>query len=98
VRADSSVSLHGVTDAAPGRGSGFESPPPPAKQSLPLPGVVTVGGGGEAASGGLGLFFFGIAGLLVLASLAVSGMSWALGATVRLPMPMPFISLLERPG
>jgi hypothetical protein len=90
--------LHGVSGRALGRGSGFVGAPPPARQTVPLPAVSAFGGGGEAASGGLGLFFFGIAGLLVFSSLAVLGMSWALGATMRLPSPQPFICLLERPG
>jgi hypothetical protein len=56
-------------------------------------------GGAEAASGGLGsFFFFGVAALLALAALVVPGVIWTLATTARPVPPRPFLCLLERPG
>jgi len=56
-------------------------------------------GGAEAASGGLGFFFFfGVAALLALAALVVPRVIWTLAATPRPVSPRPFLCLLERPG
>jgi hypothetical protein len=55
-------------------------------------------GGAEAASGGLGFFFFGVAALLALAALVVPSVIWTLATTPRPVPPRPFLCLLERPG
>jgi hypothetical protein len=78
--------------------SGLEGAPPWTNGPvIPLPATAPAGGGG-AANGGFGLYFFGIPALLALAFLVAPRLAWTLRTTVRLIRPQPFLSLLERPG
>jgi hypothetical protein len=61
------------------------------------PATGAYGGGGEAATGGVG-FFFGIAALLALAYLIVARLIWRIRSIVRVTAPQPYLCLQERPG
>jgi hypothetical protein len=67
------------------------------RPSVPLPGQAAFGGG-DAASGGLGLFFFGAAALIAMLIVVAPGMTWALVSPTQPAAAQPFLSLLERPG
>jgi hypothetical protein len=62
------------------------------------PATGAYGTGGGAATGGLGIFFFGIAALLALAGLIVPRLIWRLGTTAPPAVAPPFLALQERPG
>jgi hypothetical protein len=96
-QADSSILSH-VTNDVLAYGKTLRSESPLSNPSVPVPDTGALGTGGDAASGGLGLSFVGIAALVALAFLAAPRMIWALRTTRRLAAPQPFLSLLERPG
>ncbi|MGZ4172165.1 MAG: hypothetical protein ACXVRN_12440, partial [Solirubrobacteraceae bacterium] len=75
------------------RDNGMRLPRP----SVPLPDQAAFGGG-NAASGGLGFYFFGAAALIALFVAVMPGMAWALVTPARPGAAQPFLSLLERPG
>jgi hypothetical protein len=94
--AASSLSIRPILSAH-AHGSAIRVPASVAGASVIPPATGAYGSGGGASSGGLG-FFFGIAALLALASLAVAGLIWRLRPTVSWVAPPPFLALQERPG
>jgi hypothetical protein len=55
-------------------------------------------GVGSSATGGSGLVFFDVAGLLALFALAVPGLTCLLRLAKEVGTPAPFVLLLDRPG
>jgi len=55
-------------------------------------------GAGSSASGGSGLFFFGVVGLLTLFAFGVPRLTCRLRLIRELSVPAPFVLLLDRPG
>lgn len=92
---DSTGSLIRATSV---HGSGFTIQAPVAGPSVLPTATGAYGGRGEAATGGFGLSFFGIAALLALSGLVVPRVVWTLRITARVAAPQPLVSLLERPG
>jgi hypothetical protein len=90
-----SLQIHSRTGT--GRDARRAAPTPePSPVGPPAPAPPAPVGG--SASGGSGLFFFGLAALLALAGLAVPRVISTVRTATGVAGPQPFLCLLERPG